>query len=357
MLVAKFVLRRLLFCLFVFCGAFSPQQVLATETQATAPSKYKIRWLISHGPKELIQKTIDEFAKKIHDGSNGEMTVEIVMPPATISYEDQGNRFSTKVLEMVENNEYEMCQLYTTTVGNVSPKFWLLDLPLLFDNHEHAAKVLDGQIGKELLQDSFLLANNIRGLAFTYSGGFRVIPTRDQPIKTVKDFAKLKLSTEDSPVARAAMEALGAKVASVARKSIPGALSARQIDGFETTFIGLDGSRKQRDAVGILNQTHHSLRLSAILINEKFYRSLPEKYRALVEKTVAEIAQTERDDSIEAGKKLQSRFSKDKKIAFVSLPETEREKLRGITAPLAQQFPQYFSHEVVARIRAASTRH
>ena len=45
-------------------------------------------------------------------------------------------------------------------------------MPFLFENHEHATRVLEGEVG-EFLLDKITAKGNVRGMAFTYSGGFR----------------------------------------------------------------------------------------------------------------------------------------------------------------------------------------
>ena len=47
-----------------------------------------------------------------------------------------------------------------------------LDMPFIFEDHEHATRVLEGEVG-EFLLDKITEKSNVRGMAFTYSGGFR----------------------------------------------------------------------------------------------------------------------------------------------------------------------------------------
>ena len=50
--------------------------------------------------------------------------------------------------------------------------FLALDLPFLFESHDHCSKAMEGDLGDEL---NFKLSHhlNVQGLAYTYSGGYR----------------------------------------------------------------------------------------------------------------------------------------------------------------------------------------
>ena len=50
----------------------------------------------------------------------------------------------------------------------------VLDLPMIFDSHEHAARVLDGRVGERLKEELHKDSDGrLRALGFTYSGGVR----------------------------------------------------------------------------------------------------------------------------------------------------------------------------------------
>jgi TRAP-type C4-dicarboxylate transport system substrate-binding protein len=49
-----------------------------------------------------------------------------------------------------------------------------LDMPFIFEDHDHATRVLEGEVG-EFLLNKITEKSNVRGMAFTYSGGFRNI--------------------------------------------------------------------------------------------------------------------------------------------------------------------------------------
>ena len=96
-----------------------------------------------------------------------------------------------------------MSQMYTTTLGEFNKDLFVLDMPFLFRSHEHAAQVLEGQIGQSLMA-GLAKSSNIQGLAFTYSGGYRMIAAT-KALKTVDDFKDVRIRIADRSLCRCAL--------------------------------------------------------------------------------------------------------------------------------------------------------
>ena len=137
--------------------------------------KTKLRWVLAHTPYDLFLRSANIFAQHVHEYSQGQIEIEIL---GLDQYEQKYNHGEPidkyAVMDMVNDGVIDMSQMYTTQLGKINKDFRVLDLPFLFESHEHAARVLDGEIGQELMA-SLAEKSNIKGLAFTYSGGFRAI--------------------------------------------------------------------------------------------------------------------------------------------------------------------------------------
>ena len=73
----------------------------------------------------------------------------------------------------MEQGKIEMSQMYTTWLAEKFDQDMLaLDMPFIFKDHDHATRVLEGEVG-EFLLNKITEKSNVRGMAFTYSGGFR----------------------------------------------------------------------------------------------------------------------------------------------------------------------------------------
>ena len=77
------------------------------------------------------------------------------------------------LLDLMEQGKIEMSQMYTTWLAEkVDQDMLALDMPFIFTDHDHATRVLEGEVG-EFLLNKITEKSNVRGMAFTYSGGFR----------------------------------------------------------------------------------------------------------------------------------------------------------------------------------------
>jgi TRAP-type C4-dicarboxylate transport system substrate-binding protein len=153
----------------------------------------KIRWTIAHEPAELFIRTAEAFNKHLSTLTNGDWEVETILTNGKSSYKD--------LMASIKDGSVDMVQIPVGQVG-----LGLLDWPYLFRDHDHATNVLEGEIGKSLLKR--LRNNGIEGLAFTYSGGFRIFVS-DTEVNSLADLRQVPISVHDSPVVIDTLSAMG----------------------------------------------------------------------------------------------------------------------------------------------------
>ena len=301
---------------------------------------YKIRWVLAHEPARIFERSAKHFAKEIELTSKGRIKVEIVsadqLPSKkAISPHDAFNK--------IKLGEFEMCQTYTTYLGHQNKDFWVLDLPFLFRDHDHASKVLDGPLGQQILAG--LKDTGVKGLAFTYSGGYRVIPTATKPIATKNDFKNMRIRIADSPISAAYFKELGAKP--IINVSDENAVAAR-FEGIDTTYSRLP---VQKDIKAkYINETEHSLFLTSILMNREFYDKLPADLQNIVKSSILTTAKLEREDSIKDGIEVKLQLQKEGKIIF-KLIDTELSQLKVSAEKIHKKFDNYFPKNLIADIK------
>jgi TRAP-type C4-dicarboxylate transport system substrate-binding protein len=134
-----------------------------------------IRWVIAHEPLALFLRAAEDFQTYLNEAQSVEKIEVEVMTLAEYSTKYNDGVAVTKhdLLDLMEAGKIEMSQMYTTWLAeNYNHDMLALELPFLFENHEHATRVLEGEVGEYLL-DKTTENSNVRGMAFTYSGGFR----------------------------------------------------------------------------------------------------------------------------------------------------------------------------------------
>jgi TRAP-type C4-dicarboxylate transport system substrate-binding protein len=135
----------------------------------------KIRWVIAHEPLELFLRAAKDFQDYLNSAQSVEKIEVEVMTLGEYSMKYNDGVMVTKhdLLDLMEQGKIEMSQMYTTWLAERYDHDMLaLDMPFIFEDHEHATRVLEGEVG-EFLLDKITEKSNVRGMAFTYSGGFR----------------------------------------------------------------------------------------------------------------------------------------------------------------------------------------
>ena len=147
-----------------------------------------IRWVIAHEPLSPFLRAAKDFQQFVNEAQSAEKIEVEVMTLSEYSMKYNDGVLVTKhdLLDLMEQGKIEMSQMYTTWLAeDIEHDMLALEMPFIFEDHEHATRVLEGDVGEELL-DKITEKSNVRGMAFTYSGGFRNIIT-DKPVTSLKD--------------------------------------------------------------------------------------------------------------------------------------------------------------------------
>ena len=314
--------------------------------EARLSERRDIRWVLAHEPVTTFKAAAEWFARTLREQTNGALQVNI------LSASDCGPErasFAPLIAWDLCRGRIEMTQTYTPILGQFAPTFWMLDLPFLFKDHAHAEKILDGEIGRRLLLD--LLPFNIRGLAFTYSGGFRVVATTGREIHRWEDFEGLKIRTSTSPVAMSVLESVGARPIPGPSNDIVPMAKAGQIEAAETTYPRY-WSLDQHKTFGVVNETYHSLFLTALAVNEQFFQSLSPSHRIALEKAARHTAVLERAKSIKEGE--EAKIAAERMgVKITNLTDRERSRFQERAEQGYARFEPLFGKKTIDQIRSA----
>jgi tripartite ATP-independent transporter DctP family solute receptor len=306
-----------------------------------------IKWVLAHEPVRLFKDAAVKFSDEVKVRSGGRINVEVMTLPEYESKYADGKKLSyTDVVRLIQNGKIEMSQTYTTSLGTLEKDMYVLDLPFLFRDHQHASKVLEGKVGQKLLAG--MESSHVHGLAFTYSGGYRVIPA-NTAINKVEDFKGMKIRTSNSPVAQDTFLLLGAKPMPMDLDDVANATKRGLIVGAESTYPRFY-EMKQNEYSKVLNDTKHSLFLTSIVINNEFWASLTPELKKAVEDSAVSAARLERTQSIADAEVTKAKCREDG-IQVVELPANEQKKMKEKTQGLYKKYESYFSPQLIKQIQ------
>jgi tripartite ATP-independent transporter DctP family solute receptor len=308
----------------------------------------KIRWVLAHEPFDLFIRAAAQFKKEVSEKTNGAIDIEVLgLQEFEQKYNNGQSLDRYKILDLVNDGTIEMSQMYTTTLGLLDKEMFVLDMPFLFRDHTHAAKVLDGEIGMGLM-DSLASKSNVKGLAFTYSGGFRVIPG-NEVISNLEQFKGMKVRVAKSPVAEDTFKAIGADPVVMAIEDLADAIGSKSVDAGESTYPRIYGM-KQNETASIINHTEHSLFLTTLIMNKQLWASLDADTQKIFADAAISAARIERAESLEDVAITQQRAKQDG-IQVVTLPADEVEKFKQATKEVYIKYEDYFTSGLIDSIR------
>ena len=307
-----------------------------------------VKWVLAHEPIELFLRAAKVFAAEVEARAAGALNIEIMtMTEYAEKYNNGVVVDKHSLVDLLDAGSIEMSQTYTITLGKINKDFFALDLPFLFKDHDHASRVFEGTVGTQLL-DSLQQSRKIKGLAFTYSGGFRIIPG-NEAVSCIEDLRDMKLRTSFSPVAIETFKTLGADVVPMELEELTDNLSKANVTVGESTYPRIY-ALNQASVSSYINHTEHSLFLTSILIGTDFWNTLTPELRTIVSESAKVAAAYERTISIEDVAQVQARAEADG-IEIVRMSKDEQARFAQATEVVYDKFANYFTPGLVSKIQ------
>lgn len=219
-----------------------------------------------------------ELAEKYTGGA-----VELREFPASQMGADQeaAKKLQLGTIEMMNVASNNLAQLYTG--------FDLFTLPFLIKGFHCGAKYV--LPSKELLQQISSGAQqkaNIRVLAFTASG-MRNMMNSKHPILTPADLKGIRMRVAKNPILLDTYKSLGADVIGVADAETYGALQTGMVDGNDGGSSWAY-SHKFQEVQKFYSITGHQFVVNSVIINNKFFESLPKNVQDGLARAAQEAA-------------------------------------------------------------------
>ncbi|NYT64355.1 TRAP transporter substrate-binding protein DctP [Alcaligenaceae bacterium] len=181
-----------------------------------------------------------------------------------------------EVIEGLQLGTIDAAIVSTGATLNFVPATGVFDIPFLFRDLDHARKVLDGDIGKNMLAEF-----PKRGLVALAWGeqGFRQLTNNVRPVATPADAKGLKIRTTENPIHIAAFRELGILATPMAWPEVATALQQGTIDGQENPMAVIV-SAKLPQLQKYLSLTAHVYGPALVLVSPSVYNGLSDADKA-----------------------------------------------------------------------------
>lgn len=311
----------------------------------------KLKWVIAHEPAYLFYRVAEDF-KNIVNSKSGDYSIDIEI----MTDKEYNQQYSPKVSinrnnlwKALQDNTVQIAQMTTSSLGRqFNRSMQVFDMPYIFENHEHAADVLEGKIGEKIL-NSFDQESKLKGLAYTYSGGFRLMASSEE-VSTLSDLIGKSIRSGMSEIAQDTISALGmTPVPTDVEQLTPTVKSGLAVGGEHVAQRLLpDNCQEWTDT--IIN-TEHSLFLTSIVVNLDWWNSQDDEIQTIFIESAKQAARNERQLSIEDGVSS-IEIMKSHGANYITLTDEQKQELKKKTESVYVKYDsEYFSSNLVEQIK------
>lgn len=229
-----------------------------------------------------VHKGIVEFQKVLEKKSNGKLKVKI-FPDAQLGSERE-------VLELLQIGSVAATKVSAATLSNFVPEYNVLGIPYLFRDKQHQFEVLEGEIGKSILQKGSKFW--LRGLCY-YDAGSRSFYTSKKAIRTPEDLEGLKIRVMNNQMAINMVNSMGGSATPLAYGELYTAIQQGVVDGAENnppSFV----SSNHYEISKYYTLDQHSSVPDVLLIGTKYWDKLSDQEKIWVQEAADESAQAQK---------------------------------------------------------------
>ncbi len=275
-------------------------------------------------------RALQYVQKRIEELTSGRLRIELHIP-------FEGGTEQEELLR-VRSGELDIVSVTTFVAGSISPLVQLFDLPFVFGTPAEAHAVIDGPLGRHVLQS--FAPFGLTGLGFL-ENGMRHFTNSLHPVVQPDDLKRMRVRIQDSVVYLALMHAFGAIPKVIPFGRVHDALVAKEIDAQENPLANIVGA-KLYEGQRYLTLTAHAYNTQIVLGNSERLRQLaPEDRKALsqafdearnMHRTVA--AEQEADALAELQRHLEvHRFSDIEREQFIETATFVWERMEPLFPP------------------------
>ncbi|WP_245750594.1 TRAP transporter substrate-binding protein [Algibacter pectinivorans] len=218
-----------------------------------------------------VHKGILEFKRALAEKSGGKMDIKI-FPDGQLGSERE-------TLELLQIGSVAVTKVSAATLSNFVPEYHILGIPYLFRDKQHQFDVLEGEVGKSILEKGSKFW--LRGLCY-YDAGSRSFYTSNKPIRTPDDLKGLKIRVMNNQMAINMVNSLGGSPTPMAYGELYTAIQQGVVDGAENnppSFV----SSNHYEVSKYYTLDQHSSVPDVLLIGTKYWESLTEEEKVWVQ--------------------------------------------------------------------------
>lgn len=286
-----------------------------------------------------FQVGIDKYAEIVAEKSGGKIKVR--------GYPDGQLGAELQSISAAQGGVLEMALVSTAAAATVVKSFGVIDLPFIFSNWQEADLILDGPVGRKMLDK--LPEKGLIGLCF-WENGFRHVTNSKRPITKAEDFKGLKIRTIQNPVFIDIFNTLGANATPMPFTEVFTALESKAIDGQETPYSNIHAN-KFYEVQKYVSATGHIYGGAVLLMGKKTWDQLSADEKKIMQDACYPARDFERRFNREQDPKLLADL-KAKGMIFNEISPQEHARMRELLKPVYDKYSKELGEDVVKQALA-----
>ena len=265
--------------------AFAGLAMAALLNPAEAQSKLELKASDVHPAGYPTVVAVENFGKKLEQATGGRITVKM-FPSMQLGGEKEA-------IEQAQIGAIQLARVSVGALGPVIDELNVFNLPFLFRNTAHMQQVIDGPIGRELLDK---ITDNPKaglvGLCWMDAGARSMYDTK-KPIVSLSDLKGMKMRVMGNPMFVDMMNALGGNGVAMGYDQVFSALQTGVVDGAENnppSFV----FDNHFTVAKYYTLTEHLIVPEVLVMSKKTWDGLSKEDRELVRKFSREAQLEER---------------------------------------------------------------
>ncbi|MDK2824486.1 MAG: TRAP-type transport system periplasmic protein [Clostridia bacterium] len=279
-----------------------------------------------------------KFGELLKERTNGKYSVE-VYPAAQLGSEREA-------IEGVQMGTIDITLVSTAPLAGFSDAFLVTDLPFIFTSREHAYKVLDGEIGKEMF--SKLEGTGLVGLAF-WENGFRNVTNSKRPIVNPEDMEGIKIRTMENQIHMDSFRVIGADPTPMAFGELFTALQQKTVDAQENP-LPIIYTSKFFEVQDHLALTGHFYAPAPLLVSQALWDKLTDEEKQIFQKAAYDARDFERKIILEMDNNLLSEL----KAKGMQVTEPDKSKWQEAMTPVYEKWQDKIGKDLIEKVKAAA---
>ncbi|MCR5716355.1 MAG: TRAP transporter substrate-binding protein [Lachnospiraceae bacterium] len=277
------------------------------------------------------------FAYLVHERSEGKIQIRV--------YTDSELGDETDLYRELQYGGVDFMRASLTGLTQFDEEANVLVMPYLYESSEHMWKVLDGEIGQEIM-DSFE-GTGMVPLSW-YDAGVRNFYMREEA-STLEDFAGKSIRIQDSAMMKDVITLLGAQYVVLEYDEVFSALQLGRVDGAENNYSSYE-SMGHNEVAPYYIEDEHTRIPELQLVSQATYDRLSDEEKEIIRECAKESALYERQLWAE-----REEFSKNAILqeggTIVKLTDEERAKFQEAVQPVYELYVGNYM-DLIERIRA-----